>query len=150
MKTIGVVVLALIVTAAMAAAASAAQPASVSEPQGQVILGNLLWMFRANAGGMSPGQRADQIDARSVEVLSDPSACHWDVRIVTPRGTGEPQIMVGRHLFATVTRADARANFTTPTRLASIWARHLDKGLAISDQYRTAQICYLRSRHEGV
>ena len=126
------VMLALMVTAAVAASASAAQPASSSEPQGRVVLGTVLWTFRASAGGFSPAQRADVCIARSVDILSDPGVSEKDIKIVVPKRGAEPEIWVGKHLFVTVTRADAKVNQIDPMSLAKIWARNLDGGLRIA------------------
>ena len=129
MQIIGVVALALMVTAAVAATASAAQP---SEPQGRVVLGTVLWTFRASAGGFSPAQRADVCTARGVDILSDEGISEKDVKIVVPKRGAEPEIWVGKYLFVTVTRADASVNRIGLMGLARIWARNLAGGMRIA------------------
>jgi len=119
------------------AAAVAAQPQPKPEPGGEVILGGkLLWIFRASAGGKSPGERADACVRRSVEILSDPSVSEKDIKIVVPKKGAEPQIQVGKYLFVTVTMADAKANKIDPMGLAKVWAKNLSAALKIARVHR--------------
>jgi len=140
MKGISRVVFAVFAACALSgalAAAAPAQPKAVAEPRADVILGGkLLWIFRAGAGGLSPMQRADACVRRSVEILSDPAASEKEIKIVVPKRGDEPQIWVRKHLFVTVTVADAKINGIDPMGLAKIWAKKLYEGLSIARVHR--------------
>jgi len=134
MKTIATAVMAAL-AAGLVAAALAAQPKS--QPGGEVILGGkLLWIFRASAGGKSPGERADACVSRSVEILSDPAVTEKDIKIVVPKKGAEPQIQVGKYLFVTVTMGDAKANKIDPMGLAKMWSKNLSAALNIARVHR--------------
>ncbi len=114
----------------------AALPAFAAERPDVVLGGKVILTFRATAARMSPLRRANILTQRCVDILSDPGVTERDVKIVTPRKSGEPSIYVGKHLFVTVTRADAKANQADMQTLAKVWAKNLHDAFAIARVHR--------------
>ena len=110
----------LMVTFASALAAATAKGSSAGEV---VIGGELVLRFRVGAGSMSAGDRADAIQARLVKFLYDPQL---EAKDITTVASGKDRtIQIKQELLVTVTPQDAKANQTTPQKLAETWATHL-------------------------
>lgn len=88
---------------------------------GDVMIANFLFLrIRCAAGGYTIEQRADAIQARANELLTLDGI---DLSTVTVSKVGtEAVIYVGDMVLVTVHECDARANKTTPEKLANIWA----------------------------
>lgn len=116
--------------------AFAATVAPAQEKPEVVLGGKVLMVLRATAGGKTPLERAVILRQRCVDILSDPGVTEDHVKIITPKKGGEPAIYVGKHIFVTVSRADAEANKVDMQTLAKIWARNLREGLSIARVHR--------------
>jgi hypothetical protein len=96
--------------------------------EGDVVIGGeMVLRLRVGAGTMSAGDRADAIQARLVKFLSDPDLQSKD--IITSASGRDHAIKIKQDLLVTVTQQDARANKTTPQKLAESWVAHLRKVL---------------------
>ena len=97
---------------------------------GDISVGGV-WVCRITrgAGGLSPEQRAAQINRRITEVLSIPGTARRTILIsVRPLGASAA-IVVGDITVLTVTPADAADTHVTTMELARQWARRLVAGL---------------------
>ncbi len=114
------VVIITVVTALLAAFAGSL---AWSQERGDIWLsGYLLLRIRTAAGGYSVEERVNAIQARANNLLR----LGQSVPVVTVTTAGrDAVIFAGGKLFITVTPADAKANGTTPERLAEVWAQRL-------------------------
>lgn len=98
-----------------------ASAVSVIAASGDVMIANFLFLrMRCPAGGYTAEQRADAIQTRANELLTLDGL---DLSTVTVSKVGkEAAIYAGGRLLVTVHECDARANKTTPMKLAQIWA----------------------------
>ena len=97
---------------------------------GDISVGGV-WVCRITrgAGGLSPEQRAVQINRRITEVLSLPGTDRRSISIsVRPLGASAT-IVVADITVMTVTPADAAGTHVTTMELARQWARRLVAGL---------------------
>jgi len=125
----------LLPTLLIIAFAMVALPALAEEKPEVVLGGKVIMVFRASAGGRTPMERAVILRQRCVDILSDPGVTEDHVKIVTPK-RGEPTIYVGKHIFVTVSRADAAANKADMQTLAKTWAKNLYEGFSIARVHR--------------
>jgi hypothetical protein len=93
-----------------------------------VINGKHIMTFRASADGARPDERWNAAQVRSQRLLRTPSPRPSQVRVVNRRGEGV--ILIRGRQFITATKADAKANHSTPMALAQLWARNLRQALA--------------------
>ena len=89
----------------------------------QVWMGNsLVLRVRNDAGGYTVAQRVDALQRRANLLLQDGN----DLPKFTVRRSGtDSNIYADNTFFMTVSRADGRANGTTSSKLAKIWAGRL-------------------------
>ncbi|MEO7717437.1 MAG: hypothetical protein ABIY70_14650 [Capsulimonas sp.] len=100
--------------------AASAQSASTNAV---VVGGTPIMRVRTAAGGMTPEQRADQIQLRVNKVLGQGPIMASDIT-VEPSG-GEAVVNVKGQLLLTADRATARFNQSTPMELAQSWANNM-------------------------
>jgi hypothetical protein len=105
---------------------SASSGAAQADPdEGKVAVGGEhILTVRFPSGNMSILERAQVIEQRLVEILSDPSLRPADIRVGGGNG-GPARIIVKNRLLVTVDAATARFNQMTPLALAEKWAAHL-------------------------
>lgn len=140
---IAAVMVVVMVTASLAGAeGSSPQPAeepspvpaatgpATAAPQPQEIVagGIVILRLRVTVGGMTPAQRTGALYERLNTIISDREVKPSQVKAV--RKGNDWLVMAGPHLFVTVTTPEAKANKTTPERLAQIWASNLGKAIA--------------------
>ncbi|MFQ6133004.1 MAG: hypothetical protein ACE5R4_13265 [Armatimonadota bacterium] len=99
--------------------------------KGDIVIGGKVPIrIRAATPEFTVEQRVLIVRRRVVEVISHEDSYHPNVRIVIEKGT--PAIYVGKHLLITVHQNDAKANGTTPVRLAQRWAGNLKEALPLA------------------
>ncbi len=116
--------------AAIALLSTAATPVKAQEMPGQekldiAIAGTVVMRMREGAGSYTPEQRAYIINQRLIPILSINRLHPNDVNVRSPRNEQYATIWVRNHLLVTVGEPLARANNTTPTALARVWAENL-------------------------
>jgi hypothetical protein len=112
-------------------AAMTAAPGAVESEGNRLTLGGVLVLeFRAAAGGYTAEQRKAAMQDRVVEILSRPDLGPEQVRVVIGKGGHWAKVMAGPVLLVTATEADARANQSTPAKLAAVWAENFRRGFA--------------------
>lgn len=97
--------------------------------------GRLILRIRVAAGGLTPTQRASEIQMRLEDLMADQfTREHEDiVGAITVRQVGkEAVIETPQRLLMTVTWADARANNSTVPWLAQYWRARLLEALIIA------------------
>ncbi|NUQ02187.1 MAG: hypothetical protein HUU35_20255 [Armatimonadetes bacterium] len=102
---------------------------SATMPASETVLmlnGVRILQFRVPAGDYSPSERWEIVQHRLQQALVA-DARH---RVAVSDLNGSPAIYLGSHLLLTVTEADARANGTTPAKLASRWAANLREAIS--------------------
>ena len=113
-------------------------------PSGAIVVGDrVIFMLRADVGGISPAERAGIINARLVRVLAEKKLHPEELEIATS-ADGEPILQLPGLSLIGVTQADARAENTTPEELASRWERLLRTALVEAKPLYRAE-----SGHEG-
>jgi hypothetical protein len=94
--------------------------------EGEVLIGDrVVIRVRTGAGGYSPGERANVMARRLGQLLSEDRT----PSITTGRYRGEAVVLVNNELVATADRFHARANGTTPSRLAQTWATNIRRAI---------------------
>lgn len=106
----------------------AASPASTTAPADVTASGVVLFRIWATSGNQTPQQRADTVQARLVDILSEPDLRPRDIRVAAS-GRNEAQILVRRHLLVTATAEDGKANGKTALAQANAWADSLRTAL---------------------
>jgi hypothetical protein len=106
-----------------AGTAARAQQAGTANGNAVFVGGTPILRIRVGAGGLSPEQRAEQVQDRLNRLLSTGNISPDDV---TVEGFGnEAVIRVKGQLFLTADWATARYNKTVPMALAEHWAARL-------------------------
>lgn len=102
-------------------------PTAASAGAGDVVVGGMpVIRVRTAAGGMSAEARADIVERRITNVLSQSRAVPpVTVRVVD----GEPTVFAGDMLVITADAHHARLNGTSRHALAEVWAEHLRAAL---------------------
>jgi len=96
-----------------------------------ILNGRTILRFRTSAGGYTPEERYVLFQQNLQSALDSPITEHTVG--VQPRH-GEPAIFCDQEYLMTVTAADAAANGTTPSALASDWAGNLRRALSAIDR----------------
>jgi hypothetical protein len=109
----------------------AALPAAPDQPADFDLGGQTILRLRASAGGMTPQQRIDAIEARLTPILSNPKIPPSSVVVYTPVGLPPVIYVMGRR-FITVdaaTVASAGTPDAKPLSVAIGWAKQLQQVL---------------------
>ena len=97
--------------------------------------GHLILRIRVAAGGMTPAERASEIQMRLEDLMADQFAReHEDIvgRITVRKVGGETVIEAPGRLLMTVTQADARACHSGVFWLAQYWRGRLIEAMIIA------------------
>jgi len=111
-----------LVVAAMLLTAAAGSVCRSDEPGDVWLGGYLLLRIRTAAAGYSVADRVNAIQARANSLLE---LGRSGAKFTVGKSGRDAIIYADGSLFITVTPADAKANGTTPERLAAIWAQRL-------------------------
>ncbi|MGQ9461565.1 MAG: hypothetical protein ACUVTP_00870 [Candidatus Fervidibacter sp.] len=91
--------------------------------------GEFFFRFRANAGSLEPEIRASVLQGRLTQVFSRLMEQGEPISVEVRSHGNFLSIWVSGVLFVTATKADARANKTSPSSLANIWRHNIESGL---------------------
>ena len=112
--------------ALLLAAAPAATAQEYAAPAPEVVIGGEVVMrIRSGAGGLTPEERADAVRRRLGPILTMPDLQAEDVWVQQREQGRTAAVYVRDRLLITADRNLARANDTTPGRLAEKWANLL-------------------------
>ena len=99
--------------------------------------GHLMLRVRVGAGGMTPQQRAAEIELRLEDLMADQFAHDRQSLVgrirVRPVGN-EAVIETPERLLLTVTQADARANEATVPWLAQYWRGRIEAAMIVATE----------------
>src|SRR5690348_14670902 len=91
---------------------------AIADNSNKVVIGSdCVVQFRTSSGGFTPEQRADAVQTRLNNILSDTTWTPADIHVNYVHS--DASIMVGSHLFVTITAADAKASASTVRDVAS-------------------------------